>query len=257
MILVPVISEKYDKLNRLARAMKEVRVGFILAGTGVSLSLLLAFIVTISAWSEAGCKNPDNDPNASKGDSFKQGLSGFCTTKKAGAIFLWFTFVAWSGTLVLTVLDWRNGKSHRTARDPAFVPPTPSIAEGEEDDEVGTLDGSYKEVPVRQSTLRDEEAQDSPFADRNASPYTTAYDPASATSPSGYSPRTTAPAGRSSVDVYGAFNDPVPSGYGSGGPTSPGVSRTMQYADPYAAVRTSLGIAGASPASGPPAYGYQ
>lgn len=44
MLLVPVISEKYDKLNRLARGMQEVRVGFILTGTGTTLSLLLACV---------------------------------------------------------------------------------------------------------------------------------------------------------------------------------------------------------------------
>jgi hypothetical protein len=41
MLLVPVIYEKYDKLIRLARALKEVRVGFILAGSGLTLTFLL------------------------------------------------------------------------------------------------------------------------------------------------------------------------------------------------------------------------
>jgi hypothetical protein len=36
-----------------------------------------------------GCKNPDDDPNASLGDDFKNGLSGWCRTKKAAAIFMW------------------------------------------------------------------------------------------------------------------------------------------------------------------------
>ena len=70
-----------------------------------------------------------------------------------------------------------------------------------------------------------------------------------------------------SMDAYGAFSDPAPTGYGgvpAGQPStfstasglsntsSGGVSRTMQYADPYAAVRAS--IAGA-PSALPPA-GY-
>ena len=42
MLFVPVIYEKYDRGARLARALKEVRVGFILAGTGVTFSLLIA-----------------------------------------------------------------------------------------------------------------------------------------------------------------------------------------------------------------------
>lgn len=50
------------------------------------------FIDTISAWTERGCKNPDDDPNADKGDDFKKGLPGWCNTKKAGSIFLWLVF---------------------------------------------------------------------------------------------------------------------------------------------------------------------
>jgi hypothetical protein len=50
--------------------------------------------VTISAWTEPGCKNPDNDPNAKLGDSFKSGLDGWCSAKKAGAVFFWFAFGA-------------------------------------------------------------------------------------------------------------------------------------------------------------------
>ena len=53
------------------------------------------FITTISAWTQPGCKNADNDPHASLGDDFKRGLDGFCNTKKAGAIFFWFLFSKW------------------------------------------------------------------------------------------------------------------------------------------------------------------
>lgn len=109
MLFVPVIYEKFDKLVRLARAMKEVRVGFILAGVGATFSLLVSqvsficyiltslnipcrFIVTISAWTEPGCKNASDDPNAkAKGDGFTAGLPGWCSTKKAGAVFFWLT----------------------------------------------------------------------------------------------------------------------------------------------------------------------
>lgn len=42
MLLTPVIYEKYDKGARLARALKELRVGFILCATGVTVSLLIS-----------------------------------------------------------------------------------------------------------------------------------------------------------------------------------------------------------------------
>lgn len=109
MLAVPVLYEKYDKFSRLARAMKELRVAFILAGAGSSFTFLIAwvlhfqlllqmlrvssrFIVTVSAWTEPGCKNANNDPNAKLGDAFKNGLPGWCSTKKAGAIFFWLAF---------------------------------------------------------------------------------------------------------------------------------------------------------------------
>lgn len=92
------------------------------------------------------------------------------------------------------------------------------------------------------------------------------------------------------MDAYGAFSDPAPSGFGSstqgyapaptgytGGYASaspsrtgtappilpepdmggPMVSRTMQYADPYAAVRASIAGGSTSPTGRPPSYdGY-
>lgn len=48
MLLVPVVYEKYDKLARVARALREVRVGFILNGSGTVLSLLIAYVSHLS-----------------------------------------------------------------------------------------------------------------------------------------------------------------------------------------------------------------
>ncbi|KAF7978838.1 hypothetical protein HWV62_44639 [Athelia sp. TMB] len=238
MLFVPVIYEKYDKLVRLARAMQEVRVGFILAGSGATFSLLISFIVTISAWTEAGCKNPDNDPNAKKGDAFKAGLSGWCSTKKAGAIFFWLTFGFWLASLTLLIMDWRSGKL-AGPRDPPFNPPE-AHEEGyayghEEEEEESTAYSSIPPVSQRQTTYDDTGAAASPFADpsRYRDSDATAYSPA----PAGI------PAGRPSMDAYGAFSDPAPSGFGTGSPggyavpapapatppppPQPAVSRTM------------------------------
>lgn len=101
---------------------------------------MFSFIATISTWTEPGCKDASKDPNAkAKGKDFQNGLSGWCSTKKAGSIFFWFAFgmcplrvspssrlilfeAFWLGTFILAILDWRNGKSNR-ARDPPFVHP--------------------------------------------------------------------------------------------------------------------------------------
>lgn len=44
MLLVPVAYEKYNRLIRLAHAVREVRVSFIMTGTGVTFSLLIAYV---------------------------------------------------------------------------------------------------------------------------------------------------------------------------------------------------------------------
>lgn len=44
MMLVPVVDVKYGKLTRLSRALSEIRVGFILSGTGTTLTFLIAYV---------------------------------------------------------------------------------------------------------------------------------------------------------------------------------------------------------------------
>lgn len=260
MLAVPVAYEKYDKFVRLARGLKEVRVGFILTGTGTTASLLIAFIVTISAWTQAGCKNADNDPHAEeKGDDFKKGLPGWCNTKKAAAIFLWLAFVFWGASLVLLILQWRQGKL-LGPRDPPFQHPTDDDAHEDDDEE-----SSYHHIPPVQpaSTAAGTSTPPNPFTDSNrysavssapsSAPYSTAYS------------STPVAAGRPSMDAYGAFSDPAPSGFGSNTPTrmsgaaptlpepdlGPQVSRTMQYADPYAAIRANIQQTSGAPTSSP------
>ncbi|KAJ7242758.1 hypothetical protein B0H12DRAFT_1023535 [Mycena haematopus] len=263
MLLVPVAYEKYDKFIRLARALKEVRVGFILTGTGTAFSLLIAFATTISAFTEAGCKDASKDPHAKAGgDSFVAALPGWCSTKKAGAIFFWGAFIFWTASLALLILDWRNGKLHSSeARDPPFTHPHQEATEFEMDYDPDEED--YQHIP--------------PARRPNASESPSTYDPAAASGPNPFSDanRYAAPApqtpvhGRPSIDAYGAFSDPAPSGFspaaprfgtgGAGGaPMIPeqdlgppvGVSRTMQYADPYAAVRASIATPPAQPQPG-------
>lgn len=137
--------------------------------------------------------------------------------------------------MVIHVLDWRSGKSN-PRRDPNFNPPAEMHAH-EDDDDDDDDESRYDHVPsvapqlppMRRTTA---EEVGSPFSDDNR-----------------YRPDTE-PKSRPSIDTYGAFSDPAPTGFG--GPPSPGVSRTMQYADPYAAVRASLGTAPQMPQ--PPSY---
>jgi len=188
----------------------------------------------------------------------------------------------WIGSVTLLVLDWRSGRLS-PHREPPFTRPThqPSETEHEDDD--------YHHVsPIRQTAPgRYDEESARPVSSTN--PFNDSYSAPSAIPPSSGA-YTGVPAGRPSMDAYGAFSDPAPTGFGntygsgsggygqtggsaypaspprqaqqvSGPPTipeidlGPRVSRTMQYADPYAAVRANIG-GGTSPTgpAGPPSY---
>lgn len=44
LVAVPVIYDKYDKFHKVARALRELRVGFIVNGAGAILTLLAAYV---------------------------------------------------------------------------------------------------------------------------------------------------------------------------------------------------------------------
>lgn len=152
----------------------------------------------------------------------------------------------------MTVLEWRAGKSSRP-RDPPFTRP----AEVEEEyDDAADGDSAYNH-PVDHRDPAIDQARPEVNNYSSAVPsippisFPDNSTPAYVPQPAGY----TSPTSRPSMDVYGAFSDPVPSGYSNSNPYSPPepnrMSRTMQYADPYAAVRASI-----TPPQqpGPPSY---
>lgn len=293
MLFVPVVYEKYDRLVKLATALKELRVGVILTGVGCTFSLLIAFVTTISAWTEAGCKNASNDPHASLGSDYVGALPSWCSTKKAGCIFFWLAFGFWLASLILLIINWRSGNLTQRPKDPPFT--RPDVEEVEEDEPEHTAYrpvGSVAPPPAaavsqtttaippvatavpRRSTYDNSNAANSPFDDSNrfsgvsattAAPVSSGYS-SGAYRDSGYSNYATPPAAtsRQSLDAYGAFSDPAPTGFGgvsssyatpsTSDADGPRISRTMQYADPYAAVRASLTSSGNSNPPPPPSY---
>lgn len=116
------------------------------------------------------------------------------------------TSVFWIASFVLVILDWRSGRpvlgaGLRTTsggigshpKDPPFRRPTHDDAES-----IISRDPSrYRRRRGDDDEEEDDEIQ-SPFADPRG-----AYAPTS---------------GRASMDMYGAFSDPAPSGYAAGGP---------------------------------------
>lgn len=158
----------------------------------------------------------------------------------------------WLATLVLTVLDWRNGKAIRP-RDPPFVPPVEDATELDDEE-------SLYDQPSRKSAYEhSNSSSQGPFSDSNR------YSGVPTVVPSATSYANAPQLPRQSFDAYGAFSDPAPSGFAaapqsppsfapplSPPPESPRVSRTMQYADPYSRVRDAVSQGPAAPH--PPSY---
>lgn len=209
----------------------------------------------------------------------------------------------WGASVGLLIWDWRSGRLNPHAhRDPPFTRPQAS----EDDDE----DGGFTHIQrhdVEDASPSHLAPASNPFNDPSS---TSSYSNAS-NSYSGYTgtasaiPPVTAasysnvPAGRPSMDAYGAFSDPAPTGFGTAYPgyaqpaqyptsgtppvprpqsaappasfsvgaggapllpepdLGPRVSRTMQYADPYAAVRASISGGTTSPTGGAPPPSYE
>lgn len=135
--------------------------------------------------------------------------------------------------MTLAFLDWRKNKATRP-RDPPFEQP-----EFEDGDEEST----YEVVP---HLKRDADGDpNSPFSDtyRYSGASSTVVDNSAGYSSPGKYSIPSAPQPRPSLDAYGAFSDPAPTGFSPPPSDVTGVSRTMQYADPYAAVRASVASA--------------
>lgn len=172
-------------------------------------------------------------------------------------------------------MNWRSGKIG-APRDPPFEPPVEGDYDELEEDEESTFG---RVPPLRETPSHG----DSPFSDNNvANRQSQSYTlpPISGVGSYSASAGSGGAAPRQSIDTYGAFSDPAPTGYGgapppsnfgaasglSGSSSPGGVSRTMQYADPYAQVRATLaGATGSAPApsysgstspvrQGPPSY---
>lgn len=151
------------------------------------------------------------------------------------AVFSHLNIVFWVAAFILTVLDWRNGKSTRP-RDPPFTHPVEEPTEMDEEE-------SIFEQPAGKSTYEQSNSSQSPFSDNHRYSGIPSVGPSTTSAPQ---------LPRPSFDTYGAFSDPTPSGFAPpSSPPDPSISRTMQYADPYARVRNAVSHGSANP---PPSY---
>ncbi|GFZ47485.1 hypothetical protein JCM24511_05229 [Saitozyma sp. JCM 24511] len=249
LLIVPVVYDRWDRMKRPAQFLAQGRTMVILHAFGSLLMLLSAMIVTISAWTEAGCKDPDNDPNASKGDDFKNGLKQWCNTKKASGIFDWLAFGAWLALLVLSVLAFRRERR----REPAFSAPVDTgisyanvhPSDNDRHDPYGDkseFTSQDIEAAAAHGHERDADAFDMPPPNRASGyGYGGAGGAGGGARGSGYGNANASHMERPSVDAYGAFDGDMP-GNREEQQRLQTPSRTMQmaYADPYAQIRQSL-----------------
>jgi hypothetical protein len=168
--------------------------------------------------------------------------------------------VFWAASLVLLIINWRQGKL-LGPRDPAFT--RPDLEEDDEEEHEYEIMGGGRRQTMESTGIPDRIGSSAnPFTDHDHdeednrySGYSGYSSNVSSQPPQVHTSYSPAPAaGRPSIDAYGAFSDPAPSGYPAiTSPTrqqsapripepdfEPRVSRTMQYADPYAAVRASI-----------------
>lgn len=146
--------------------LRERRSAWVLNGVGVFISLLMAAISTGSAFTTAGCKNPDDDPNEGKGDDFKDALPIFCGTKKTASILFWVVFFSWMGSIAEIMLNNKNliKKSGRKSgtRDPPFEAP-------DADQEAGY--GYAKETYQSDASNRTYDDSSAPLTGRTVNPF--------------------------------------------------------------------------------------
>jgi hypothetical protein len=201
------------------------RAAFILHVFGTVIQAVAAFVVTISAWSNPGCKNPEDDKRGEDlGDDYKNGLGGWCRTKKASAIIDWLALGAWIGLLVLSGLAFREDR--RNHKEPSFIPPSSpgGIESG--------LGRPY--ASVGDDDVFADKYEASPAPQRADDTYTPSR-PYSYGRPNVLAQQEQSAMSRPSVDAYGAFDGDMP-----GARNEPSRTMQMAYSDPYADVRAQV-----------------
>jgi hypothetical protein len=139
---------------------------------------------------------------------FESGFAGWCRTRQASAMFMWFAFFCWMALAVFAGLAFRKERQLSRRREPAFAPPDDAFEYGNgiEDDVFDDKHEAVENAP--------------PNRVPSARPQTHDYARVQ-TSDSAMA--------RPSVDAYGAFDGDMP-----GSEPRMQTSRTLQmaYNDP-------------------------
>lgn len=115
-----------------------------LAACRLSLPLLPRnrHVTTISA-NVSGCKNPYNDPHASL-PNYLEALPHFCQNKRGLAVFTWFSLIAWTLSLLITVssLMAQQGGSQEVDEVSVSTEATTTMGRRDEEATIATTNSS-------------------------------------------------------------------------------------------------------------------
>lgn len=110
---IPFIYLKYGKLKAAARALRVVRIEFVLTTIWCVILALISMGLSI----ELGFRNCEpqsakfnNYTNGPNNSTFINGLPTTCRTERAGNAFGWFAVAAWLASLGLLAKEWHDNR---------------------------------------------------------------------------------------------------------------------------------------------------
>lgn len=111
---IPYTYLQYGKFQSLARALRVIRIEFVLT----AIWSVLVFLATIALSIELGLRNCDSSSDTAAferarnrtGSLFINGLARNCRTARAGNAFGWFALAGWLGSLALIGKEWYENR---------------------------------------------------------------------------------------------------------------------------------------------------
>ncbi|KAG9299882.1 hypothetical protein G9A89_005411 [Geosiphon pyriformis] len=115
---IPYAYLQYGKLKTVAKALRHLRIEFVLSAIWASLLFLCTAGITIefalrkcsvSDYSQAELNNTAE--NRTHGEhSFEKGIGRTCSTGRASAVLGWLALLAWLGSMLLITKEWYDNR---------------------------------------------------------------------------------------------------------------------------------------------------
>ncbi|CAG8533476.1 16454_t:CDS:2 [Acaulospora morrowiae] len=121
---IPFVYLKYGKFKSMARALRVVRIEFVLTAIWCVILTLMSMALSI----EVGLRNCDpssesfnNYTSGPDNSTFVNGLPSTCRTERAGNAFGWFAVGAWLVSLGLLAHEWYSNRRQPLPKHDAEV----------------------------------------------------------------------------------------------------------------------------------------